>query len=99
MIEPIPPAGARTTEAGPAGTARREAETPPPATGTAPQTAEREQRVVPAGPTFNVQLDGRTMRLYSELRDPETNRVLMRLPAGYNPEAEKPAPPPLSDEA
>ena len=31
------------------------------------------------------------MRLYSEMRDPTTNRVMVRLPVGYQPESEKPA--------
>lgn len=38
----------------------------------------------PSDPVLNVQLDGETMRLYTELRDPETDRVLMRLPAAYH---------------
>jgi hypothetical protein len=54
------------------------------------QLAEREKQVTPTGPTFDVRLDGETMRLYSELRDPETDRVLLRLPAGYEPESEAP---------
>jgi hypothetical protein len=34
------------------------------------------------------------MRLYTELRDPETDRVLMRLPAVYQEEARKSPPSP-----
>lgn len=62
----------------------------PPAgvTGAAPQTNEQQQRVVPSNPGFEVHLDGATMRLYSELRDPDTNRVIVRLPEGYKPSAE-----------
>ncbi|WP_120009739.1 hypothetical protein [Teichococcus vastitatis] len=62
---------------------------PAPAAGEV-QMAEREKRVTAAAPTIDVRLDGETMRLYSELRDPETNRVLMRLPAGYHPEDDVP---------
>ena len=36
---------------------------------------------------FEVHLDGATMRLYSEMRDPATDRVIARLPAGYQPSA------------
>ncbi|MCI0754786.1 hypothetical protein [Teichococcus vastitatis] len=54
------------------------------------QVAEREKQVTAAAPTIDVRLDGETMRLYSELRDPETDRVLMRLPAGYHPEDDAP---------
>lgn len=57
-------------------------------TSAAPQTNEQQQRVAPTNPGFEVHLDGATMRLYSELRDPETNRVIVRLPEGYKPSAE-----------
>ncbi|MFC3126131.1 hypothetical protein ACFOD4_13770 [Pseudoroseomonas globiformis] len=53
------------------------------------QTAERQKQVVASSPAFDVRLDGETMRLYSELRDPETDRLLLRLPGGYQPEAEQ----------
>lgn len=70
--------------------------------GRAPETrtAERVKQITASGPSFEVRLDGKTMRLYSELRDPETDRVLMRLPGGYLPsEEEGPAMPRLSAEA
>lgn len=70
--------------------ARPEAEAPKAAGPNEVQVAERQKQVVPAGPTFDVRLDGETMRLYSELRDPVTDRVLMRLPAGYEPREEEP---------
>lgn len=42
--------------------------------------------VPPGDAVLNVLLDGETMRLYTELRDPHTDRVLLRLPATYCPE-------------
>lgn len=53
------------------------------------QLAERQKQAPPPSPSFDVRLDGETMRLYSELRDPETDRVILRLPAGYQPESER----------
>jgi hypothetical protein len=44
------------------------------------QTAERRQEAPPPSPTFDVRLDTRTLKLYSELRDPATDRVLLRIP-------------------
>ncbi|MXP65564.1 hypothetical protein E0493_19635 [Roseomonas sp. M0104] len=88
MIDPTPALKPRHggPEAPAVSAGRSEAEDPrAPASPAGVQTAERQKQVVPAGPTFDVRLDGETMRLYSELRDPVTNRVLMRLPAGYEP--------------
>ncbi len=65
--------------------ARQEAA--PAVTGAAPQTNEQQQRVAPANGGFEVHLDADTMRLYSELRDPATDRVILRLPEGYQPSA------------
>lgn len=100
MIDSSPPLKPRAPEPAASGAGRDAAETPESAPG-APdlRLAEREKRVVPAGPTIDVRLDGRTMRLYSELRDPVTDRVLMRLPAGYAPEEESGGAPGVSDEA
>lgn len=56
--------------------------------------AERPKQVPPQDPVLEVHLDGETMRLYTELRDPETDRVLMRLPAVYQDEARKSPPSP-----
>jgi len=53
---------------------------------------ERPKPVPPQDPVLEVHLDGETMRLYTELRDPETDRVLMRLPAVYQDEARKSPP-------
>ena len=55
------------------------------------QVNDRQKRVAPSNAGFEVRLDGSTMRLYSEMRDPTTNRVVVRLPVGYQPESEKPA--------
>jgi hypothetical protein len=64
------------------------------------QVAERQKQVAASSPGFDVRLDGETMRLYSELRDPETDRVIVRLPTGYQPENEAPPKPPsISTEA
>lgn len=63
-----------------------------------PQTAERGKQVAAPNPAFDVRLEAGTMRLYSELRDPRTNRVLLRLPFGYAPQAQ-PKPPQLIAEA
>lgn len=57
--------------------------------GTAPQLAERQKQIAASSPAFDVRLDGETMRLYSELRDPATDRLIMRLPTGYLPAAEE----------
>ncbi|HWL84067.1 MAG TPA: hypothetical protein VNR89_24175 [Roseomonas sp.] len=103
MIDPTPALKPRHggAEASATPAARPEAEDPKaPARPGEVQTAERQKQVVPAGPTFDVRLDGETMRLYSELRDPVTDRVLMRLPAGYEPgKDEPPAPPGAPTEA
>ncbi|MFC4169116.1 hypothetical protein [Teichococcus aestuarii] len=53
-----------------------------------PQLAERQKQITASSPAFDVRLDGETMRLYSELRDPATDRLIMRLPTGYLPAAE-----------
>jgi hypothetical protein len=52
--------------------------------------AEALHRVPPAKPGFEVHLDGQTLRLYSELRDPETDRLILRLPTGYQPKVPEP---------
>lgn len=57
--------------------------------GTEPQLADRQKQITASSPAFDVRLDGATMRLYSELRDPATDRLIMRLPTGYVPAAEK----------
>jgi hypothetical protein len=54
--------------------------------------AERQKQVPSQDLVLDVRLDGETMRLYTELRDPETDRVLMRLPAVYQDEAQKSPP-------
>lgn len=56
--------------------------------GAEPQLSERQKQVAASSPAFDVRLDGETMRLYSELRDPATDRLIMRLPTGYLPAAE-----------
>jgi hypothetical protein len=64
------------------------------------KVAERQQQVPSKDPVLDVRLDGETMRLYTELRDPETDRVLMRLPAVYQgDEQSKPKPAGTSFEA
>lgn len=64
------------------------------------QVAERQKQVAAASPGFDVKLDGETMRVYSELRDPQTDRVIVRLPMGYTPQDEAPPhPAALSTEA
>ena len=55
---------------------------------------ERPKPVPPQDPVLEVHLDGETMRLYTELRDPETDRVLMRLPAVYQDDSRKNPPSP-----
>ncbi|MBO1080510.1 hypothetical protein [Roseomonas haemaphysalidis] len=61
------------------------------ARGAASTEATPAAPVPPAGPppvgdaVLNVLLDGETMRLYTELRDPQTDRLLLRLPAAYDP--------------
>lgn len=62
------------------------------------QVAERQKPVPSSDPVLDVRLDGETMRLYTEIRDPETNRVLFRLPATYQGE-DKDRPPEASFEA
>ena len=102
MIDPAPALKPRNSGDAPATPAARpEAEEPKAAAGPHEvQVAERQKQVVPAGPSFDVRLDGETMRLYSELRDPVTDRVLIRLPAGYEPaEEEPPRAPKISAEA
>jgi hypothetical protein len=56
--------------------------------------AERQKQVPSQDPVLEVHLDGETMRLYTELRDPETDRVLMRLPAVYQEETQESPPSP-----
>lgn len=41
-------------------------------------------------PGFEVHLDGATLRIYSEMRDPDTKRVMLRIPTGYQPKVEPP---------
>lgn len=41
-------------------------------------------------PGLEVHLDGPTLRLYSEMRDPDTKRVMLRIPTGYQPKNEPP---------
>lgn len=41
-------------------------------------------------PGLEVHLDGSTLRLYSEMRDPETKKVMLRIPTGYQPKTEPP---------
>jgi hypothetical protein len=41
-------------------------------------------------PGFEVHIDGATLRLYSEMRDPDTRRVIQRIPTGYQPKFEPP---------
>lgn len=41
-------------------------------------------------PGFEMHLDGQTLRVYSEMRDPDTRRVMLRIPAGYKPQEEPP---------
>jgi hypothetical protein len=55
------------------------------ASGDEPRSKQAEsQKLLPStGPVYDVHLDGETMRLYTELRDPQTGRVLLRLPAAY----------------
>jgi hypothetical protein len=45
--------------------------------------ADPQKQVAPSDPVLDVRLDGGTMRLYTEMRNPVTNRVLFRLPAVY----------------
>jgi hypothetical protein len=95
MIDPTPALKSLSSsnEATVTPATRSEAEDPKAPTKTSEvQTAEVQKQVVPAGPTFDVRLDGETMRLYSELRDPATDRVLIRLPAGYEPDEEELSP-------
>lgn len=81
-------------------TEQEERESAGPAAGSSePQTAERQKQVTPSSPGFDVRLDGATMRLYSELRDPETDRVIVRLPTGYKPSEEGSGSASLSTEA
>jgi len=41
-------------------------------------------------PGFEMHLDGATLQVYSEMRDPDTRRVMLRIPAGYQPKAAPP---------
>ncbi|MBC9179858.1 hypothetical protein [Pseudoroseomonas ludipueritiae] len=54
----------------------------------APEVKAAQQRgqAPLSGLVLDVHLDGETMRLYTEIRDPETDRVLFRLPAAYQGE-------------
>jgi hypothetical protein len=76
----------------------REVTNPAPAS-TELQVPERQKQVTPPSPSFDVRLDAETMRLYSELRDPQTDRVILRLPAGYQPSNEEGGVSRLSTEA
>lgn len=41
------------------------------------------EEVAPAAASFDVKLDTRTLRMYSEMRDPATDRVLYTIPTDY----------------
>jgi hypothetical protein len=92
VIDAIAPAKNAATAA----TAQLDAETPPQRSEPKPaapgatevQTAEQQQEVTASSPSFDVRLDSRTLKLYSELRDPATDRVLLRIPADYQPKEE-----------
>ena len=89
MIEPtsqvrrIPAPGTPDPRA--AGTLRPEAEgnTPDASSGADVQTAERSNHATPAHPSFDVQLDPETLSRFSEMRDPVTDEVLVKIPVGY----------------
>ncbi|RKK03655.1 hypothetical protein EBE87_16700 [Pseudoroseomonas wenyumeiae] len=54
--------------------------------------AERQKQMKPSDPVHDVHLDSETVRLYTEMHDPETGRVLLRLPAAFQGEGtDKPA--------
>lgn len=93
MIEPIKP-GLRPGAVQELVVARppeAKAEPPDGPGAAAARTAATRQRVPAAKPGFEVHLDGETLRLYSELRDPQTDRLILRLPTGYRPSAPEPA--------
>jgi hypothetical protein len=50
-------------------------------------TAAPEEVAAPS-PSFDVKLDTKTLRMYSEILDPATGHVVSRLPAGYQPKGE-----------
>jgi hypothetical protein len=81
MIEPIQGAAAAAKDH----PAPQRAETPREPPG-APSPDPAEPPVPPGEAVLDVKLDGETMRLYTELRDPQTDRVLLRLPAAYRRE-------------
>lgn len=103
MIDPIDPVRAKTgagllaevpaVEPVQMQADRREAPPPPAQPAPAAEAAKAPQappREAMPRAGFEVHLDGATLRIYSELRDPETNRVLLRIPAGYKPKVEPP---------
>jgi hypothetical protein len=53
--------------------------------------SDQQKHAAPKDPVLDVRLDGETMRLYTELRDPETDRVIIRLPAAYHDSEERKA--------
>ena len=48
------------------------------------RVVERQKEVPAPGPTFEVMLNDKTLRLYSELLDPTTGQVLLRIPDSYS---------------
>ncbi|MCQ4159942.1 hypothetical protein NON00_08365 [Roseomonas sp. GC11] len=51
--------------------------------------AERQKQITAVIPSFDIRLDLATMQLYTEMRDPSTDRVLLRLAAGYRPQSQE----------
>jgi hypothetical protein len=51
------------------------------------KVAERQQAVTPTHAPLDprVTLDGDTMRVYTEIVDPENDKVIKRIPGGYEP--------------
>ena len=100
MIEPVTPRAKAPTvqETAPVEPVRLRPDQHPPTDAAAPAPAHGQhngphaaaatQRVTAASAGFEVHLDGATLRLYSELRDPATDRVIIRLPTGYQPKQE-----------
>lgn len=95
MIDPTEPVkasgNAQSTYVQPAATPEKEARksAKPAEAGQAEvKVPERQKEASPANSPFDVRLDSKTMKLYTELRDPETQRLIMRIPAGYQPSGE-----------
>lgn len=89
MIEPTqgPAAISPISDPPPPLTARGDTPRERPAAETPPEpVAAKPPAPPPSDPVLDVHLDGETMRLYTELRDPQTDRVLLRLPAAYKEE-------------